>query len=149
MPMIDVSAAARTSASKHDLAQQLAAAVMRRGQASPIAHRPLPGKRRSVTPTSTGSPIKTQIRKIDGLSVPYAESEPRDVAAILLSPRPESLCTLEQMWSRLAGPGSASQAGRRNTSRVPPRGNGGTQNVRPIVHGLHYQNILSGHDSAL
>jgi hypothetical protein len=29
------------------------------------------------------------------------------------------------------------------------RHNGGTQNVRPIVHGFHDQNILSGHDSAL
>jgi hypothetical protein len=40
MPMIDVHAAAGTFASKHDLAQQLAAAVMRRGQVPPIAHRP-------------------------------------------------------------------------------------------------------------
>jgi hypothetical protein len=32
MPMIDVYAAAGTFASKHDLAQQLAAAVMCRGQ---------------------------------------------------------------------------------------------------------------------
>src|SRR5246127_2852659 len=48
------------------------------------------------------SPIKTQIRKIDGLSIRYAESEPRDVSAILLSPWPESLFTFEQMWSRLA-----------------------------------------------
>jgi hypothetical protein len=29
------------------------------------------------------------------------------------------------------------------------RHNGGTQNVRPIVHDLDDQNILSGHDSAL
>jgi hypothetical protein len=41
-------------------------------------------------PASTGSPIKTQVKKIDGLSVRYAESEPRDVPAILLSPWPES-----------------------------------------------------------
>jgi pimeloyl-ACP methyl ester carboxylesterase len=52
--------------------------------------------------TSTHSPIKTQIRKIDGLSIRYAESEPRDVSAILLSPWPESLFTFEQMWLRLA-----------------------------------------------
>jgi len=40
MPMIDVYAAAGTSASKHDLAQQLAAAVMRLRQVPPVAHRP-------------------------------------------------------------------------------------------------------------
>src|ERR1700746_1892466 len=51
---------------------------------------------------STRSPIKTQTRMIDGLSIRYAESEPRDVSAILLSPWPESLFTFEQMWSRLA-----------------------------------------------
>jgi pimeloyl-ACP methyl ester carboxylesterase len=54
-------------------------------------------------PASTGSPIKTQVKKIDGLSIRYAESEPRDVSAILLSPWPESLYTFEQMWSGLAG----------------------------------------------
>ena len=47
-------------------------------------------------------PIHTQIRKIDGLSIRYAESEPRDVSAIFLSPWPESLFTFEQMWLRLA-----------------------------------------------
>jgi len=46
--------------------------------------------------------IKLQVRKIDGLSIRYSESEPRDVSAILLSPWPESLFTFEQMWSRLA-----------------------------------------------
>ena len=51
---------------------------------------------------STRPHIKTQTRKIDGLSIRYAESEPRDVSAILLSPWPESLFTFEQMWSRLA-----------------------------------------------
>src|SRR6201984_2973740 len=54
-----------------------------------------------MTP-STHSPIKTQIRKVDGLVIRYAESEPRDVSAILLSPWPESLFTFEQMWLRLA-----------------------------------------------
>src|ERR1700747_2882498 len=48
------------------------------------------------------SPIKTQVRRIDGLSIRYAQSEARDVSAILLSPWPESLFTFEQMWSRLA-----------------------------------------------
>jgi pimeloyl-ACP methyl ester carboxylesterase len=51
---------------------------------------------------STRSSIKTQARKIDGLSIRYAESEPRDVSAILLSPWPESLFTFEQMWLQLA-----------------------------------------------
>jgi hypothetical protein len=50
---------------------------------------------------STHAPIKTQIRKIGGLSIRYAESEPSDVSAILLSPWPESLFTFEQMWVRL------------------------------------------------
>ena len=60
-------------------------------------------KRRLVMPASADSPIKPQVKKIDGLSVLYAESEPRDVSAILLCPWPESLYTFEQMWSRLAG----------------------------------------------
>jgi pimeloyl-ACP methyl ester carboxylesterase len=50
----------------------------------------------------TNSPIKTQIRNIDGLAIRYAESERRDISAILLSPWPESLFTFEQMWQRLA-----------------------------------------------
>jgi pimeloyl-ACP methyl ester carboxylesterase len=56
----------------------------------------------SVVAVTTQSPIKTQVRRIDGLSIRYAESEPHDVSAILLSPRPASLFTFEQMWSRLA-----------------------------------------------
>jgi len=53
--------------------------------------------------TSTASsPIKTQIRNINGLAIRYAESEPRDLSAILVSPWPESLFTFEQMWQRLA-----------------------------------------------
>src|SRR5271168_870290 len=51
---------------------------------------------------SAGSPIYPQIKKIDGLSIRYAESEPREVSAILLSPWPESLYTFEQMWTKLA-----------------------------------------------
>lgn len=50
----------------------------------------------------TSSPIKIKTRTIDGLSIRYAESAPREVSAILLSPWPESLYTFEQMWSRLA-----------------------------------------------
>jgi pimeloyl-ACP methyl ester carboxylesterase len=48
------------------------------------------------------SPIKTKVKTIDGLSIRYAESDPRETTAILLSPWPESLFTFEQMWSRLA-----------------------------------------------
>jgi pimeloyl-ACP methyl ester carboxylesterase len=48
------------------------------------------------------SPIKPRVRTIDGLAIRYAESEHRDVSAILLSPWPESLFTFEQMWPRLA-----------------------------------------------
>jgi pimeloyl-ACP methyl ester carboxylesterase len=46
--------------------------------------------------------IKPQTRTIDGLNIRYAESGPRDVSAILLSPWPESLFTFEQMWPTLA-----------------------------------------------
>lgn len=52
--------------------------------------------------SSGDSLIETQTRQIDGLSIRYAESELREVSAILLSPWPESLYTFEQMWSRLA-----------------------------------------------
>jgi pimeloyl-ACP methyl ester carboxylesterase len=46
--------------------------------------------------------IKTQSRRIDGLAIRFAESDRREVSAILLSPWPESLFTFEQMWQRLA-----------------------------------------------
>jgi len=52
--------------------------------------------------TRTASLIETKTRTIDGLSIRYAESAPREVSAILLSPWPESLYTFEQMWPRLA-----------------------------------------------
>jgi pimeloyl-ACP methyl ester carboxylesterase len=51
---------------------------------------------------SINASIKTQVRNIDGLAIRYAESEPRDISAVLLSPWPESLFTFEQMWQRLA-----------------------------------------------
>jgi pimeloyl-ACP methyl ester carboxylesterase len=52
---------------------------------------------------STDSPIHTRFRTIDGLSIRYAQSErERDVAALLLSPWPESLYCYEPMWERLA-----------------------------------------------
>ncbi|MEV4533750.1 alpha/beta hydrolase [Asanoa sp. NPDC049518] len=46
--------------------------------------------------------IKPQFRRIDGLSVRYAESAPRDADALLLSPWPESVYAFDQMWSHLA-----------------------------------------------
>ena len=52
--------------------------------------------------TPAASLIMTKTRIIDGLSIRYAESAPREVSAILLSPWPESLYTFEQMWPRLA-----------------------------------------------
>jgi len=41
-------------------------------------------------------------RKIDGLSIRYVESAPREADALLLSPWPESVFAYEPMWSRLA-----------------------------------------------
>jgi len=52
--------------------------------------------------TTSGASIQTQFRTIDGLSVRFAESEPRDDHALLLSPWPESLYAFEPMWARLA-----------------------------------------------
>src|ERR1700744_6287271 len=46
--------------------------------------------------------IQPQVRNIDGLSIRYAESEPRDDHALLLSPWPESIYSYEPTWSRLA-----------------------------------------------
>jgi pimeloyl-ACP methyl ester carboxylesterase len=43
-----------------------------------------------------------QFRTIDGLSIRYAESEPRDEHALLLSPWPESIYCYESTWDRLA-----------------------------------------------
>jgi len=52
--------------------------------------------------TALTSTIQTQFRTIDGLSIRFAESEPRADHALLLSPWPESLFAFEQMWDRLA-----------------------------------------------
>jgi hypothetical protein len=41
--------------------------------------------------TTLTMPIHAQFRTIDGLSIRFAESEQRDVHALLLSPWPESL----------------------------------------------------------
>lgn len=46
--------------------------------------------------------IQPQVRKIDGLSIRYAESEPRGDHALLLSPWPESIYSYEPTWTRLA-----------------------------------------------
>jgi pimeloyl-ACP methyl ester carboxylesterase len=46
--------------------------------------------------------IRPQVRAIDGLAIRYAESEPRDDHALLLSPWPESIYCYEPTWSRLA-----------------------------------------------
>ena len=46
--------------------------------------------------------IHPQSRTIDGLSIRYAESEPRDDHALLLSPWPESIYCYEPTWNRLA-----------------------------------------------
>lgn len=46
--------------------------------------------------------IQPRFRIIDGLSVRFAESEDRDIHALLLSPWPESLFAFEATWARLA-----------------------------------------------
>lgn len=52
--------------------------------------------------TRADSPIRPRVRTIDGLSIRYAESEPHDRHALLLSPWPESLLAFEQVWAPLA-----------------------------------------------
>ena len=46
--------------------------------------------------------IRPQHRTIEGLSIRYAESEPRSDQALLLSPWPESIFCYEPTWSRLS-----------------------------------------------
>ena len=46
--------------------------------------------------------IKPQFRTVDGLTIRYAESAPKEDHALLLSPWPESLYAFDQMWDRLA-----------------------------------------------
>lgn len=55
-----------------------------------------------TTSTPIQASIQTKFRTIDGLSIRYAESEDRDVHALLLSPWPESVFAFEPTWSRLA-----------------------------------------------
>jgi pimeloyl-ACP methyl ester carboxylesterase len=45
---------------------------------------------------------KPAFRTIDGVSIRFAESDRRDVDALLLSPWPESVFAYEAVWSRLA-----------------------------------------------
>src|SRR5262245_47844309 len=52
--------------------------------------------------TTLSLPISTQFRTIDGVSIRFAESAPRDEHALLLSPWPETLFAFAQMWERLA-----------------------------------------------
>jgi pimeloyl-ACP methyl ester carboxylesterase len=54
------------------------------------------------TATHKPATIQPQVRTIDGLSIRFAESEPRADHALLLSPWPESLYAFEPNWSRLA-----------------------------------------------
>jgi pimeloyl-ACP methyl ester carboxylesterase len=49
----------------------------------------------------SNTPIQTQFRTIDGLSIRFAEGEQRDDHALLLSPWPESLLAFEPAWARL------------------------------------------------
>jgi pimeloyl-ACP methyl ester carboxylesterase len=52
--------------------------------------------------TRSSQSIQPQVRTIDGLSIRYAESGPRDDHALLLSPWPESIYCYEPTWNRLA-----------------------------------------------
>ena len=50
----------------------------------------------------SNTPIETQFRTIDGLSIRFAESDEGDDQALLLSPWPESLFAFEPTWQHLA-----------------------------------------------
>lgn len=52
--------------------------------------------------TSVNDSIDMKFRTVDGLSIRYAESEGREVDALLLCPWPESLLAFDQLWDRLA-----------------------------------------------
>jgi pimeloyl-ACP methyl ester carboxylesterase len=59
-------------------------------------------RREDPMTTMLSQSIRPQVRPIDGLSIRYAESEPRDNHALLLSPWPESIYCYEPTWNRLA-----------------------------------------------
>jgi pimeloyl-ACP methyl ester carboxylesterase len=50
----------------------------------------------------SNTPMQTQFRTIDGLSIRFAQSGGADDHALLLSPWPESLLAFEPTWARLA-----------------------------------------------
>jgi hypothetical protein len=52
--------------------------------------------------TGSKAKIETDFRKLDGLSICFAESESRMDEALLLCPWPESLFAFDPMWERLA-----------------------------------------------
>jgi pimeloyl-ACP methyl ester carboxylesterase len=53
--------------------------------------------------TTSSEAVRTQVRRIDGLSIRYAESDPdREADALLLNPWPESVFAFSTIWSRLA-----------------------------------------------
>jgi pimeloyl-ACP methyl ester carboxylesterase len=53
-------------------------------------------------PATLTQSIRPRVRTIDGLTIRYAESEPRNDHALLLSPWPESIYCYEPTWARLA-----------------------------------------------
>ena len=53
-------------------------------------------------PATLSQSIRPQVRTIDGLSIRYAESEPRKDHALLLSPWPECIYYYEPTWVRLS-----------------------------------------------
>ena len=56
------------------------------------------GAARSLSDTGA----EPTFRKIDGLSIRFVESDPRDTDALLFSPWPESVFAYEPVWSRLS-----------------------------------------------
>ena len=56
----------------------------------------------TISTSTSKSSIRTQFREIDGLQIRYAESEPRQADALLLSPWPESLFAFDRVWDQLA-----------------------------------------------
>jgi pimeloyl-ACP methyl ester carboxylesterase len=53
-------------------------------------------------PSLSALAAEPTFRTIDGLSIRFVESEPRNTDALLLSPWPESVFAYEPIWSRLA-----------------------------------------------
>jgi pimeloyl-ACP methyl ester carboxylesterase len=51
---------------------------------------------------SMNESIQPDVCTVDGLSIRYAQSEPRDRHAILISPWPESVFAFDRIWPRLA-----------------------------------------------